>query len=397
MTTRYRGRIALVHDSLNSYGGAERVALEIARALKELGFSIDLYVIERTDWERVKRLTSYGPDVIDREHVIPLPRLPPLIYRNYIVWLVRDVISTNIIKKKYDVVITTKQSAVPVLSDVIYMHFPDFIPHLRYLYYPHVYSRILPRVYLKPAYLFSNALIALFRFMTYNPLVLTNSRFSAAVIKRFLGVKPVVLYPPVEVERYLPFAESKRRKDIVLTISRIELSKGLELIPEIAMSARRAKFVVVGALASPDYLRSLRLRIRALNLQDRVMVVPDLSEGLKLELMKKAKVYLHPMRYEHFGIAVVEAMAARLVPVVHKSGGPWTDIVEMGRYGRGFSDAQEAAGAIEELLSLDESKLDELRVRAVSKAKTFDFKHFKNSLYTVIDHFLRQINEGLNS
>jgi hypothetical protein len=35
--------IALVHDSLNSCGGAERLALAMAKALKELGHSVDLY------------------------------------------------------------------------------------------------------------------------------------------------------------------------------------------------------------------------------------------------------------------------------------------------------------------------------------------------------------------
>jgi hypothetical protein len=45
-------RIALVYDSLNPCGGAERLTLAMARALKELGHSVDLYVIEATDWSR---------------------------------------------------------------------------------------------------------------------------------------------------------------------------------------------------------------------------------------------------------------------------------------------------------------------------------------------------------
>ncbi len=35
--------------------------------------------------------------------------------------------------------------------------------------------------------------------------------------------------------------------------------------------------------------------------------------------------------------ATVETMAAGLIPVVHKSGSPWTDIVEFGNYDFGFS------------------------------------------------------------
>lgn len=40
-----------------------------------------------------------------------------------------------------------------------------------------------------------------------------------------------------------------------------------------------------------------------------------------------ARVGLHTMWNEHFGIGVVEYMAAGLVPVAHKSGGPKLDIV----------------------------------------------------------------------
>ncbi len=38
--------------------------------------------------------------------------------------------------------------------------------------------------------------------------------------------------------------------------------------------------------------------------------------------MRKSKVYFHPMVGEHFGISIVEAMAAGLVPVVSDVGGP---------------------------------------------------------------------------
>ena len=42
---------------------------------------------------------------------------------------------------------------------------------------------------------------------------------------------------------------------------------------------------------------------------------------MKLNLMSRAKICIHPMKYEHFGIAVVEAMAVGLISIVHKYSG----------------------------------------------------------------------------
>lgn len=43
--------------------------------------------------------------------------------------------------------------------------------------------------------------------------------------------------------------------------------------------------------------------------------------------MKKSLVGLHTMWNEHFGISIVELMAAGLIAVAHDSGGPSMDIV----------------------------------------------------------------------
>jgi alpha-1,2-mannosyltransferase len=46
-----------------------------------------------------------------------------------------------------------------------------------------------------------------------------------------------------------------------------------------------------------------------------------------LEYLATSLVGLHTMTREHFGIGIVEYMAAGMIPVAHKSGGPLMDIV----------------------------------------------------------------------
>ena len=65
----------------------------------------------------------------------------------------------------------------------------------------------------------------------------------------------------------------------------------------------------------------------------------------------RASVGLHTMWNEHFGIGVVEMMAAGVVPIAHASGGPALDIVGTdGAAGLLAATADEYADALEALL-----------------------------------------------
>jgi len=46
-----------------------------------------------------------------------------------------------------------------------------------------------------------------------------------------------------------------------------------------------------------------------------------------MSLFEQAKVAIHTMREEHFGITIVEMMAAGMVTIAHASGGPLRDII----------------------------------------------------------------------
>jgi glycosyltransferase involved in cell wall biosynthesis len=377
-------KIALIHDSLNVLGGAEMLALGFAKALKELDHIVHLYTLEKTDWERVHRIFGYSSDVVDKEFVLLPGRTFPTIYGGLANWFWRDVAGIYAIRQHhYDLTIITKQIMLPVFSDIIYVHFPVLVPGFESYYYPDRYvHNVWLRAYSRPEVAIRSVMLSVFKSMQYKPLILTNSRFSAAVIKRLLGVNAIVLYPPVNVEKYLPLSKNTKRKRIVLTISRIAPEKGLEIIPDVAREVKDVKFVIMGALGSTSYYRSLMSKIKAVGVGDRIKVLPNVSEDLKIELMAKAKIYLHPMRYEHFGIAVVEAMAAGLLPIVHKSGGPWIDIVEGGKYGRGYS-------RVDELIYHINTAIDsqyEFTARLVTeRTRSFSFNAFKTRVNKILE------------
>lgn len=58
-----------------------------------------------------------------------------------------------------------------------------------------------------------------------------------------------------------------------------------------------------------------------------IELLPNLSLGEVKRNFEKAKIGLHTMRDEHFGISVIEMMSSGLITIAHKSAGPLNDII----------------------------------------------------------------------
>jgi alpha-1,2-mannosyltransferase len=85
------------------------------------------------------------------------------------------------------------------------------------------------------------------------------------------------------------------------------------------------------------------------------------------------------MRNEHFGICVVEYMAAGLIPVSHNSGGPLADIVRDEEYLA--SNVDEFVRKVVRVLG-DEGR--EARLRFREEAKRFDLSSFERAFIDAV-------------
>ncbi|XP_028991551.1 GDP-Man:Man(3)GlcNAc(2)-PP-Dol alpha-1,2-mannosyltransferase-like [Betta splendens] len=102
-------------------------------------------------------------------------------------------------------------------------------------------------------------------------------------------------------------------------------------------------------------------------------------EELKRELVN-ATIGLHTMWNEHFGIGVVECMAAGTIVLAHKSGGPKLDIVVPYDGGQtGFlADSEDGyAAAMENILALSPSARLEIRRNARRSVERFSDQEFE--------------------
>ena len=93
-----------------------------------------------------------------------------------------------------------------------------------------------------------------------------------------------------------------------------------------------AKLIMVGSVresvpGDQEIVDNIHKRAKELGIEDKIKVEKNQPRSRILELFSKAKVAIHTMKYEHFGIAVVELMAAGIITVAHKSAGPLMDII----------------------------------------------------------------------
>jgi hypothetical protein len=177
-----------------------------------------------------------------------------------------------------------------------------------------------------------------------NSTILTNSQFSRKAILDTYGIEDaIVLSPPVEVEIFrkvgLPSTDTTdttnshsignddEREDTILVVSRIDPAKNIDYaisFAKILKENRIGKGMIIAGSLDPyfyGYYNKTRKMVMDLDLGDYVTFETDVSLDKLLNIMGKCKAYFHPRSGEHFGMSIVEAMSAGLIPVVPDIGG----------------------------------------------------------------------------
>jgi len=376
-------KVGIIHNSLNPTGGGERLCLETIKSLKEAGYKVALATIEPTDWRKVERIIG---EITKPDMEISLLNFKTRMFGIYMRLLTSFLASK--LRKRCDIILNTHGDILPIEADIIYMHYPTFAllkenpVNMKYS------SSLFWRAYFIPYEGVQRFLIK--RFL--NSLILTNSIFSKKAIRKYTGKDAIIIHPPVDVETFAYAAKKDVREDLVISCGRYSPEKNYEFILEVAekLKNKPIRFMIVGASSgrvSRKYYEKLE-RIRRAKKLKNVELLRDLDFSKLLALYGKAKVYLHAMRYEHFGISIVEAMAAGLVPVVHRSGGPWEDILkaQQGRYGFSYLTIEEAAQTIEDLIENEHAR-KEIVSRNMGYTYMFSSEYYKKKILSIIENY----------
>ncbi|MFP3287068.1 MAG: glycosyltransferase family 4 protein [Acidilobus sp.] len=368
-------RVALVHAIFDMAGGAENLTLNMYRALRELGHEVDLYAAHVD--ERVWRTITDGAAEAPRPIIIGEPVVNRLIP---IALTLRTLLAMPYMAKRlkrmkpdYDLIIDSYATVPGPWADASYIHLPArcllglLSRHRRLQLHERLYYRLIAWMAKRLA-------------DSTRP-VMTNSSWTAEYVRRAYGSQRVyVVYPPVNVEELSSIGGDRGR--IVLTVSRITPEKMVVGIPKVARLVPDAEFYLVGSTSdySERTLKVIESEAKGLN---NFHLETNVPRGRILELMSQASIYLHPPYAEYFGIAIAEAAAAGLVPVVYRDGGGWTDIASRIDQGLRYTSVDEAAHIVRSLLN-EPGRLKALSARAREVAKGFSYERFKERLNEVI-------------
>jgi len=215
-----------------------------------------------------------------------------------------------------------------------------------------------------------------------------SSNYIKQMVKNDFNYDCSVIYPPVDVF-WKPYVANDK-EDLVVGIGKYVEPKHWDEFINIAKIVREKnkeiKFKIIGGL---DNVRSSREYFDKLKkmASDDVELLTDLEEREKWELISKAKVVLHCMRNDNFGLGVAEAMSAGAVPVMYNATGSYMDISDQGRYGFLYNNVYEAANIILNLMMDDELYVKQKEL-SLQRAREFSFSTFKRRTFNLLEQIL---------
>ncbi|KAN0064612.1 asparagine-linked glycosylation protein [Thecaphora frezii] len=200
---------------------------------------------------------------------------------------------------------------------------------------------------------------------------------------RDVSKRAEIVYPPCDTRSMASFSlEGRKRWVVSLAQFRPEkehpqqlrvLRALLDARPGLFQGPDPVRLVMMGSSRNVEdekRIEALRQLIGELGLRDHVDIVVNAAWSVVLENLQQASVGLSTMVDEHFGINVVEFMAAGLITLSHASAGPLMDIavpVDGQRTGYHATSVSSFASALGEIFDL--SSADALAIRAQARSR----------------------------
>ena len=366
-------KIALVHDQLNEFGGAERVLLALSEIWPQAPIYTAYYKKGSPAWERFKG-KDIRPSWVQSIPGFASKLASPLRFLAPDIWNSFDLSGFDVIVGSSSWFITKGFEKKGNAIEVCYCHTPP-----RWLYgYPTSVDwqrYAIVRIYgTLVGFFMRHYDFAAAQRVNY---FIANSLETKKRIQKFYRRDATVIYPPIN----LPPANKVERGNYYLIVSRLVGGKGLTLAFEAAKLLKiPLKIVGVPAGYSTEYER---LKKEANGLIEFLGYVSDTELS---RLYAGARGFLALAVNEDFGMTPVEAMSMG-TPVIGFRGGGYTESVTDGKTGILFDDYS-VDGLVGAIHKFEKIKKDWSK-ECIVQARKFSKERFQKEIKKFIEEKMR--------
>lgn len=410
-------RIAIVHDYIKEYGGAERVLEVLSEVFPEAPIYTAFYKKDSLAYQRFKdkkiipSWVHYIPFFATKLHS-PLRFLAPWIWGSFSFSDYDVVISSAswYVTKGFGRRDSSQSGMTEIASpaeldrndekkkgpvEICYCHTPP-----RWLY---GYKTSIEWQKFWPIKVYGTIIGHFMRMYDFNAAqkvdyFIANSEEVASRIKKFYRREATVIYPPVELPKIQKKWEVRSgnmenevgsgRGDYYFIVSRIVGGKGLDLAVE-AATKMGFKLKIAGAPAGyyTEYKRLIEKGRGSRNKfgmtsNNNVEFLGHVTDDELVKLYSGAKAFLALAKDEDFGITPVESMSCG-TPVIAYNGGGYKETVVNGETGVFFNEQ-----SVESLISAIK-KFEKLSIKpedCIRQAQKFSKERFKKEIESFVKH-----------
>jgi glycosyltransferase involved in cell wall biosynthesis len=235
------------------------------------------------------------------------------------------------------------------------------------------------------------------KLMTANKII-CNSLFTKGVVDKEYGANSIVVYPPVDVDQFLP---AKKDKTILSVgrFSQLLQAKRQDLLIKVFKNMKKSfskemkdwKLILAGGtdIGGKEHFDSLKAESQG----EKIEMIENPNFAVLKKLYSNASIFWaasgfgvnerdNPQKVEHFGIAVVESMASGCVPIIGDKGG-FKEIITDGHDGYLWDEEEDLIKKTIRLIRNSET-MNRISKSAVQTSKKFSKIKFYESFENII-------------
>ena len=363
-------RVALIHDFLTEYGGAERVLL----ALHDIFPDSDVYSIIYIPENLPDEFKSWKITELGWSRYIPFKKR---LYKYFLLLYPAAVEQFRL--EQYDLCISSSYLwAKGVLTrketcHICYCHTPMRQAWELYYQYKGFYAKNIPR---KLAYSYIFHYLRMWDYLSAQRVdyFIANSENVRRRIKKYYNRESKVIYPPVNIDG-IPLSDGI--DDYYVLVSRLVPYKKVDLVLDAFRYLPDEKLVIIGSGQEEKKLRRCA--------PSNVEFTGWLSDEGKYRVISRAKALIFPQE-EDFGITAVEALATGRPVIAYGKGGVLETVLP-GKTGKFFAH-QRTEDIVDVIRNFDPYSFEPELLR--NSVLRFDKKNFIENVRLFVENSLEE-------